>query len=232
MEFIVRGLGEAIARLISFDPAVLEATEASLAVSGTATLISVALAVPLGITLGLARFRGRGLILALVNTGMGLPPVVVGLFVAVLIWRSGPLGDLQLYCTRGAMIIAQFVIAAPTVLGITVVAIQSLNPLLRLQFLALGATPWQALWLFVQEARLPLLTAAMAGFGAVISEIGASLMVGCDIRGDTRVLTTAITLETRKGEFGTAFALAFLLLALTFLVNFAGTWVQQRERPR
>lgn len=232
MEFIIQGLGEAIARLISLDATVLQATEASLAVSGTATLISVALAVPLGIALGLARFRGRGLILALVNTGMGLPPVVVGLFVAVLIWRSGPLGDLQLYCTRGAMVIAQFLIAAPTVLGITVVAIQSLNPLLRLQFLALGATPWQALWLFVQEARLPLLTAAMAGFGAVISEIGASLIVGCNIRGDTRVLTTAITLETGKGEFGTAFALAFLLLALTFLVNAAGTWVQQRERPR
>jgi tungstate transport system permease protein len=232
VEFIVRGLGEAAARLVSLDPAVLQATEASIAVSGTATLLSVGLAVPLGIALGLARFRGRGLVLALVNTGMGLPPVVVGLFVAVFVWRSGPLGELQLYCTRGAMVIAQFLIAAPTVLGITVVAIQSLNPLLRVQFLALGATPWQALWLFVQEARLPLLTAAMAGFGAVISEVGASLMVGCNIRGDTRVLTTAITLETGKGEFGTAFALAFLLLALTFLVNAAGTWVQQRERPR
>lgn len=231
MELILRGLGEAISRLAAFDPTVVEATAASLAVSGTATLASVVVAVPLGIALGLARFRGRNVVLALVNTGMGLPPVVVGLFVAVFIWRSGPLGDLQLYCTRGAMVIAQFLIAAPAVLGITVIAIQSLNPLLRLQFLALGATRRQALWLFVQEARLPLLTAAMAGFGAVVSEIGASLMVGCNIRGDTRILTTAITLETGKGEFGTAFALAFILLGLTFAVNALATWVQQRERP-
>ncbi len=231
MELILRGLGEAVQRILSLDPAVLDAAGASLVVSGTATALSIVTAVPLGIVVGLTRFRGRGLLLALVNTGMGLPPVVVGLFVAVLIWRSGPFGDLQLYCTRGAMVIAQYVIAAPTVLGISVIAVQALNPMLRLQILALGATRAQALWLFVQEAKLPLLTAAMAGFGAVISEIGASLMVGCNILGDTRILTTAITLETSKGEFGTSFALAFILLALIFVVNAVVTWVQQRERP-
>jgi tungstate transport system permease protein len=231
MEFIARGIVEALARIVSLDREVLAATEASLAVSGTATVLSIVAAVPLGVALGLSRFRGRGLALALVNTGMGLPPVVVGLFVAVFVWRSGPLGDLQLYCTRGAMIIAQFLIAAPTVLGITAVAVQALNPMLRLQIAALGATRWQALWLFVREANLALLTAAMAGFGAVISEIGASLMVGCNIRGDTRILTTAIALETSRGEFGTAFALAFILLALAFLVNALVTWIQQRERP-
>lgn len=231
MDLILSGLGDAVARLARLDPDLLQAAEASLTTSGTATLLSVLTGVPLGAAIGLGRFRGRTLALALANTGMGLPPVVVGLAVAVVVWRSGPLGQLEWSCTRQAMILAQYVLAAPTVVGLTAVAVQSVDPGLRLQLLSLGATRRQAAWIFVQEARLPILTAAMAGFGAVISEIGASLMVGCNIKGDTRILTTAIALETSKGEFGTAFGLAFILLGLIFAVNAVTTWAQQRQRP-
>ena len=146
MEFLGQGLAEAIHRLVTLDADVVEALSASLAVSGTATALSVAIGVPAGTALGLARFRGRGLVLTLVNTGLGLPPVVVGLFVAIFLWRSGPLGDLNLYCTRQAMVIAQLILGAPTVLGLTAIAVQSVDPMLRLQLRALGATPTQALW--------------------------------------------------------------------------------------
>jgi tungstate transport system permease protein len=186
---------------------------------------------PAGIALALGAFPGRRVVLALVNTGLGLPPVVVGLFVVVLVWRSGPLGSLELFCTRGAMVMAQFLLAIPEVIALTVVAIQALDPLLRTQIAALGATRLQTFALLATEARLPLITSAMAGFGAVISEIGASLMAGCNIKGDTRILTTAIVFEADRGEFGTAFALAAILLTLIFAVNLTVTWVQQRPRP-
>lgn len=231
MDLIVQGLGEAASRLATLDPDVRDATSAALLVSGIATLLSIVTGVPAGAVLGLTRFRGRDLLLSIVNTGMGLPPVVVGLFVAVLVWRSGPFGALDWYCTRQAMIVAQYLLAAPTVVGLTAIAIQSVDPMLRLQLAALGATRGQTLGILVREARLPILTAAMAGFGAVISEIGASLMVGCNIKGDTRILTTAIALDTSKGEFGSAFALAFILLLLVFAVNAVTTWAQQRRRP-
>ena len=231
MDLILEGLSGAVARILALDSDVLDAASTSLAVSGTATALSVLAGIPLGTVVGLTRFPGRNLVLSLFNTGMGLPPVVVGLFVVVLIWRSGPLGQLDWYCTREAMITAQFLLAFPTVAGLTAIAVQSLDPMLRLQVTAMGATPLQLAWVLMKEARLPLLTAAMAGFGAVISEIGASLMVGCSIRSDTRILTTAIALETGKGDFGYAFALAFILLALIFVVNAVTTWAQQHRRP-
>ncbi len=231
MELIGAGLAEALRRIVALDPVVTEAAGASLAVSGTATALSIVAGIPLGALLGLAAFRGRSLVLSLFNTGMGLPPVVVGLFVAVLVWRSGPFGGLDWYCTRQAMVVAQFLLAAPTVVGLTAVAVQSVDPMLRTQLQALGATRWQATWIFVRESRLLILSAAIAGFGAVISEIGASLMVGCNIKGDTRILTTAITLETSKGEFGSAFALAFILLAIIFAITALTTWAQQRRGP-
>ena len=231
MDLIVQGLGAAIAKLVALDPDVRDAAVASLVVSGAATAIAVATGVPLGAVIGLARFRGRSLLLSVVNTGMGLPPVVVGLFVVVFIWRSGPFGGLDWYCTRQAMVTAQYILAAPTVIGLTAVAVQSLDPLLRMQLLSLGATRWQAIWTLLRESRVLVLGAMIAGFGAVISEIGASLMVGCNVKGDTRILTTAITLETSKGEFGTAFALAFILLAIIFAITALTTYAQQRARP-
>jgi tungstate transport system permease protein len=231
VDLILQGLGGALTKLASLDPDVIDAAVASLVVSGAATLLAVLTGIPLGALIGLTRFRGRRLLLSFVNTGMGLPPVVVGLFVVVLLWRSGALGDLNWYCTRQGMVIAQYLLAAPSVVGLTAIALQSVDPLLRMQLLSLGASRGQAAWLLIRESRLLVLGAVIAGFGAVISEVGASQMVGCNVKGDTRILTTAITLETGKGEFGTAFALAFLLLALIFGLTAITTYAQQRERP-
>ena len=230
MELIWQGIKEAIRLILSGDPGVLQITWLSLQVSGSATLLSLLVGIPGGVGLALAKFPGRGLLIAVVNTGMGLPPVVVGLFVSIFLWRSGPLGALGLLYTPTAIVIAQFVIAAPIVVGLTVAAMQQLNPKLRLQLLALGASRWQLLWLLMREARLPLLAAVMAGFGGVISEVGASMMVGGNLLGQTRVLTTATVLETGKGNFDIAIALSLILLTLVFGVNYLLTWVQQRGR--
>ena len=230
MELIWQGIKEAIRLILSGDPGVLQITWLSLQISGSATLLSLLEGIPAGVGLALAKFPGRGFLIAVVNTGMGLPPVVVGLFVSIFLWRSGPLGSLGLLYTPTAIVIAQFVIAAPIVVGLTVAAMQQLNPKLRMQLLALGASRWQLLWLLMREARLPLLAAVMAGFGGVISEVGASMMVGGNLLGQTRVLTTATVLETGKGNFDVAIALSLILLALVFGVNYLLTWVQQRGR--
>jgi tungstate transport system permease protein len=229
MEVIWQGLLKAFQLLISGDPEVMQIALLSLEVSGMATLISLVIGLPLGSILALGRFPSRRFWLSLVNTGMALPPVVVGLMVSLFLWRSGPLGDLQLMYTPAAIVIAQTIIAAPVVIGLTSAALQQLNPRLRLQLLGLGASRWQALWLMWKEARLPLLAALMAGFGSVISEVGASMMVGGNLRGETRVLTTAIVLETGMGEFAFAIALSVLLLGLAFLVNLGLTLIQQRN---
>jgi tungstate transport system permease protein len=231
MDLILQGIGGAIAKLAALDPDVIDAAVASLVVSGAATALAIVTGVPLGALVGLTRFRGRRLLLSLVNTGMGLPPVVVGLFVVVFLYRSGPLGDLNWFCTRQGMVIAQYFLAVPAVIALTAIALQSVDPLLRTQLLSLGATRWQAAWLLVRESRLLVLGAVIAGFGAVISEVGASQMVGCNVKGDTRILTTAITFETGKGEFGNAFALSFILLALIFGLTAITTYAQQRGRP-
>jgi len=202
----------------------------SLQVSTLATLISLLVGLPLGTALALSKFPGRAFIMSLINTGMALPPVVVGLFVAMSLWRSGPLGDLKLIYTPAAIIIAQTIISAPVVTGLTAAALQQLDPRLRLQLYGLGASRIQMIFSLWREARLPLLAALMAGFGSVISEVGASMMVGGNIKGQTRVLTTAIVLETGKGEFETAIALSVFLLTITFLVNWALTAIQQRGR--
>jgi len=185
-----------------------------------------------GIAVALSRFPGKRIVVSLINTGMGLPPVVVGLFVTIFLWRNGPFGVFGLLYTPTAMIIAQAVIATPIVMGITVAAIQQLPPKLRLQILALGATRMQMVWLLIREARLPLLAAVMAGFGGVISEVGASIMVGGNIKGYSRVLTTATVMETGRGNFEVAIALGIILLLLAYFINLILTHIQQRERPR
>jgi tungstate transport system permease protein len=207
---------------------ILEITFLSLQVSTIATLISLLIGLPFGTWLALGRFRGRSFLLSIINTGMALPPVVVGLVVAMMLWRSGVLGGLRLIYTPWAIIIAQTIISAPVVTGLTSAALEALDPRLQQQLLGLGASRPQMIWHLWREARLPLLAALMAGFGSVISEVGASMMVGGNIRGQTRVLTTAIVLETSKGEFEKALALSALLLTLTYLVNLALTTIQQR----
>lgn len=231
MELIWEGITTAFWLLISGDPEVVRVTLLSLQVSGTATLLSLILGIPLGTALALSRFPGRNLVVSLVNTGMGMPPVVVGLIVTIMLWRNGPLGALGLLYTPAAMVIAQTVIATPMVTGITLAAIGSLNPKLRLQILALGATRWQMLWLLMREAKLPLLAALMAGFGAVISEVGASQMVGGNVLGQTRVMTTAVVMEVAKGNFDLAIALGLILLLLVYGINLLLTYAQQRQRP-
>jgi tungstate transport system permease protein len=230
VELLAGGVVKALALLAAGDPEVLGITWRSLRLSGAATLLSLLAGMPVGAVLALTRFPGRGLLVSLVNTGMGLPPVVVGLLISVLLWRSGPLGSLELLYTPAAIVLAQFVIAVPIVTGLTLAAVQQIPPPFRLQMLALGASRAQLVRVLVCEARLPMLAAVMAGFGAVISEVGASLMVGGNIRGQTRVLTTATVLETGKGNFDVAIALSVILLTLTFLVNWGLTWLQQRPR--
>jgi len=231
MDLLLTGTKQAFWLLLSGDPEVWRITILSLQISLSATLISLLLGIPLGTYLALNQFPGRRFVISLVNTGMSLPPVVVGLFVTIFLWRSGPLGFFRLLYTPTAMVIAQVIIAAPIVTGLTLAAIQQLNPKLRLQILALGASRIQLVRLLLREARLPLLAAVMAGFGGVISEIGASMMVGGNLLGYTRVLTTATVMETSKGNFDIAIALSVILLLLIFGVNAILTYTQQRQRP-
>ena len=232
MELIFEGIKKAFILLVTFDPEVMGITFLSLKVSGAATLISLLIGISVGTAVALSTFPGKKIVVSLINTGMGLPPVVVGLFVSIFLWRNGPLGFLGLLYTPTAMIIAQAIIATPIVMGITVAAMQQLPKKLRLQILALGASRVQMVWTLIKEARLPLLAAVMAGFGGVISEIGASIMVGGNIKGYSRVLTTATVMETGRGNFEVAIALSIILLLLVNTINLILTHIQQKERPR
>jgi tungstate transport system permease protein len=232
MALMWQGIVKAVELVFGLDAEVWAITWLSLQISGCATSIALLLGIPLGMALAMVRFPGRSVVAALVNTGMGLPPVVVGLFVSMFLWRSGPLGFLDLIYSPAAMVIAQVIIAFPIVAGLTMASFQSLDPKLTLQLLGIGASRLQLLWLLCKEARLPLLAGVMAGFGGVISEVGASMMVGGNIRGQTRVLTTATVLETGKGNFEIAIALSVILLSLTFAINLFLTRIQQREQLR
>jgi len=232
VDLILEGIYKAFYLLVTLDPEVMGVTLLSLQISGTATLISLFVGISVGTTVALAEFPGRKFVVSLINTGMGLPPVVVGLFVTIFLWRNGPLGFLGILYTPAAMILAQAVIATPIVMGITLAAVQALPRNLRLQILALGATRIQMVWILIKEAKLPLLAGVMAGFGGVISEVGASIMVGGNIKGYSRVLTTATVMETSRGNFDIAIALGIILLLLAYSINLVLTHIQQRERPR
>src|SRR2546422_6396172 len=201
MDLLWSGVRQAIALIVGADREIWGILWLSLRVSGSATLISLALGIPAGATLALARFPGRGLVVSAVNTGMGLPPVVVGLFVTLLLWRSGPLGGWEILYTPAAIVIAQAVIASPIVTGITLAAVQQVPREFRLQLLALGASRPQMVWMVLHEARLPMLAAVMAGFGGGIPGIRAPLMGGGNIQGQNRPPTPAKGLQDRKGEF-------------------------------
>ena len=220
---------EALQLLLSGDAELYGIIVRSLLISGMATLVAMLVGIPLGYALARGRFPGRTLLLGVVNTGMGMPPVVVGLVVWLLLTRSGPFGNLELIYTPQAMIIAQFVIATPLIVGFTAASIQALPAQLPDLLTSLGAGRVQALWILSREARLGLLAAVMAGFGAIVSEVGASMTVGGNLRGSTRVLTTAIVTETGRGNLPVALALGCLLLSLAFAVNLLLTLVQQRR---
>jgi len=233
MDLFVETFREALRLLVGADPYLWQVVVLSLRVSGSAVLVGLLVGLPIGVVVALARFPGRRLAIALIHTGFALPPVVVGLFVYLMLSRSGPAGGLELLFTPGAMIVAQALLAAPYVAGITLAAVQAVPPDVRLQAAALGAGRVRSLWAHLREARLGLIAAVVAGFGAVISEVGAVMLVGGNILGETRVMTTAIVLETRRGNYATAMAMGLLLLGLAFVVNLLLTRAQQgRLGPR
>jgi len=218
---------------LTLDPALFEVVALSLRVSGTALLFSTLIGIPLGAALGLSRFFGRRMVIALLYTGMGFPPVVVGLFVYLMLSRSGPLGQLNApliptLFTPGAMIVAQTIISFPLVAGFTMAAVMGVDPQLRLQVRALGATRWQTTLAILTEARIGVVVSVIAGFGSIISEVGAVMIVGGNIEHSTRVLTTAIVLETRQGNFDLAMAIGVVLLGISFLTNVAMLRLQGR----
>jgi tungstate transport system permease protein len=221
MHEILGGLWDAARLLATGSREVWGIIALSLRVTGVALLLCAVIGVPLGATLGLSRLRSRGLVTALLYTGMGLPPVVVGLFVYLLLSRSGPLGVLGWLFTPRAMIMAQTIIAFPLVTGLTLTAVRGVDPVFRQQVRALGATRLQEIWALLKEARLGVVAAVVAAFGSIISEVGAVMLVGGNIEGRTRVLTTSIVLNTRQGEFIPAIALGVILLLLAFLANLA-----------
>lgn len=220
----MRGLGEALRLILEMDAALMEVVILSLRVSGIALFFSAIVGIPIGAFLGLNRFVGRQVVIAFLYTGMGFPPVVIGLFVYLMLSRAGPFGSVSAawfpaLFTPGAMVIAQTIISFPLVAGFTMAAVLGVDPQLRQQLKALGATGWQASLTILMEAKVGVLVSVVAGFGSIISEVGAVMLVGGNIEGRTRVLTTAIVLETRKGNFDLAIALGVILLVLSFVVN-------------
>ncbi len=225
---LTQGLVQAIELILSGDPALMEIIWLSLRVSGIALFISTLIGVPVGAWLGLNPVRGRGLITAILYTGMGLPPVVVGLFVYLMLSRSGPFGPLGWLFTPRSMIVAEVIISFPLVAGLTMTAVQAVDPNLRLQVRSLGATGRQETWMVLRESRIGVIAAIVAAFGSIISEVGAVMLVGGNIEGKTRTLTTAIVLNTRQGDFTLAMALGVILLALAFAANAALLRLQGR----
>ncbi len=219
MNLLWEGIHEALYLLVTADSATMRIALLSLAVSGAATLLATLLGVPLGAMLALRRFPGRGFVTGVVNTGMGLPPVVVGLGVSLLLWRSGVLGPLALIYTPTAMVLAQFIVAAPLAAGLTRSAAAGLNPEILEALRVDGASERLVAREALRATRPQVIVAVAAAFGRAIAEVGASLMVGGNILNSTRIMTTAITLEVQRGEFARAIALGILLLSLTFVVN-------------
>ena len=211
---------------------ILEITWLSLVVSGSAAVLALLFGLPSAVLIYLKQFPGKRFLIALVNTGMGLPPVVVGLLVAILLWRTGPLGFLQMMYTPAAMVLAQFIIALPLVTGLSLAALQQVDPQVMLQAKALGANSWQMVVVLLKESRMGQLAAIITAFGGVISEVGAVMMVGGNLKGYTRVLTTAIVQETRMGNFRSAVYLGLILLALSFAINWFLTSLQQKGANR
>lgn len=232
METLLDAFRDAVRLLLDFDPALRQVLQTTLVVTGGALCLSVLIGLPIGVGLGLRpRVPAAAVLMPLIYTGMGLPPVVVGLFIYLLLSNRGIFGSLDWLFTTRAMITAQTIIALPLVIGLTLVAVQGVDSNIRLQIRSLGADGRQFAWTVISEARLGVLAAIVAAFGSIISEVGAVMLVGGNIESQTRVLTTAIVLETRKGNFALALALGIILLTLAFIANTL-LYYWQRERPR
>lgn len=230
MDLLKDGFVKAIEMIITGDSEIFAITLLTLRVCFTAIFWSMLIGIPLGVFLGLTNFPGKKLLLVLINIGMGLPPVVAGLTITMLLWRSGPLGDLTLLYSPTAIVLAQILVSLPIVTGLTATAFQQIDPKLRLQIKALGATKAQMVWLLLKETKIAIFAAIMAGLGRVLAEVGAAMMVGGNISGETRILTTSIVMEVSKGNFDVAIALSFILMSLAFFITFLLTFLQQRTR--
>jgi tungstate transport system permease protein len=227
MDSILAGFVAAFRLIIHLNPELVRIVLLSLQVSGTALLLATLLGLPLGAFLALRRMPLRGLVISLLNTGMGLPPVIVGLFLYLVLSRSGPLGFIGLLYTPTAMVIAQCILALPIVASLALAAIANVDPVIRQAALTLGATPLQESLAVVREARYAIVAGIMAGLGRVMAEVGAIIIVGGNIAGYTRVMTTTIALETDKGEFELAIALGIILLAISFIITLALRFFQR-----
>jgi len=225
---ILEGFGKAFSLILHLDAVLLAIIVLSLKVSGSALVIATLLGLPLSAFFGFKRFPLKGVMISVLNTFMGLPPVVVGLFVYLLLSRSGPLGFMALLYTPTAMIIAQCILAFPIVTSLSHSAIISVDPIIKQASRTLGATPFQASLTIIREARYGIISAVIAAFGRVMAEVGAILIVGGNIAGFTRVMTTTIALETDKGNFELALALGIILLSISLLINLALYVVQRR----
>ena len=236
MEIFWQALRDAVVLLARGDPYVCEVMWMSVQVAGLATVLGMVVGIPLGTWLGIRKFRGWGAAATVLNVGMMLPPVAVGLFVFLLLSRQGLLGSLGLLYSPTAMVVAEFFIAAPVVGAITMSGVGSVPREVRLQALALGASRWQSLWVVLREARVTLLSAVVAGFGAAISEVGAVMMVGGNLSSGghnlTGTMTTAIVALVRQGEYAQAMAFAVILLVIAFAITLALTYLQRGIRRR
>ncbi|MDR4949200.1 ABC transporter permease [Neobacillus cucumis] len=230
MDLLLDGIKKAIEIILSGDQEILAITLLTLKVCLLSILISTLIGLPLGMLLGLTRFRGRKFLLVFINIGLGMPPVVAGLWITMILWRSGPLGDLSLLYSPTAIVMAQIFVSLPIVTSLTCTAFQQISEKMLLQIKALGATKLQTLWILIKQLKKAILAAIMAGFGRVIAEVGAAMMVGGNIQGDTRILTTTIVMEVSKGNFDIALALSFILLSVALMITGALTFFQQRKR--
>ena len=219
MQELWEGLVQAVQLILSFDPEVIEISLRSLYISAAAILIAALICIPIAGLIHFNDFRAKRVLINVIQTFYSLPTVVVGLFVFLFISRSGPLGGFQLMFTPGAIIIGQVILILPILTGMTISALSGVDRSIKDTALSMGASGGQAIWTIITEARFAVVGAVILGFGRAISEVGAAMMLGGNIRGFTRVLTTAISLETQKGELVLALALGIILIGIAMIVN-------------
>ena len=226
---LVQGIIQALVMIFTFDPEIWGVVEVSIRVSGTATFLAAVISMPIGSYVALREFPGKNVFTNFINTFMGFPPVVMGLIVFLLLSKSGPLGPLGLLYTTTAMIIAQLFLAIPIIIGTTKAAIESVDKNIIETIQSLGATESQLWWELLKEAKRSIIAGILVAFGQTISEVGAAMIVGGNIRWFTRTFTTSIVLQTRMGEFGMAIALGIILISVTFVLNYILTHLQMRK---